>query len=199
MSPLNPANRAADFKSTSQSTIANRPGRKSQRFRSSGVVHASKSSSRGASKVRVMAISRSLGVVTVNSRGIDRCASGRLSLLASMFLLLRFQFVQQGIESLEISFPELAIAFEPVVGFSEPPRLKTARAALRVAATRNQPGALQHFEMLSKLRAGSSRTARPTPSPMPRPTQAVQDRPPRAIGQRRKDRVELAWCRSSIT
>ena len=50
--------------------------------------------------------------------------------------------VEQRVEALVISFPQTAIAFQPLGSFSEPLGLEAARPPLRVAAARNQAGAL---------------------------------------------------------
>src|SRR5580658_3795974 len=62
------------------------------------------------------------------------------------FAGLRFaglQCLEERIQALELGSPELAIAFQPLVGFGQRLGLKPARTALRVAAARNQAGALE--------------------------------------------------------
>src|ERR1700683_3572881 len=142
-----------------------------------------------------MAISRSLGVVTVNRAGsIDG-----LALFASTFFLLRFHFFQQGIQALEISFPELSIPLEPSVGFSEPSGFETPRAPLRVAPARDQSGALEHFEMFRNRRlAHGEGCSQLVPESLAR-NKPRQNSPPCAVRQRRKDGVQLRRCRLSIT
>src|SRR5436309_3073082 len=96
----------------------------------SGLVIASKSRWRGASKSRVKRISRSDGVVTL-----------KLTLLAArltaMFFLLRFELVQIGIEAIETLFPDRAIALGPVGHVLERPRLEPAGPPLGQALSRD--------------------------------------------------------------
>src|SRR5713226_10054041 len=91
------------FRSTSQ-TASDQPRGPNQRLRSSGLVNASQTRRRGASKTRVSTISRSVGVVTfkVPVFFID---SLRLSPLASTRLLLGLELAEQRIQALERAFP----------------------------------------------------------------------------------------------
>src|SRR3954470_16975609 len=52
------------------------------------------------------------------------------------------------VEAVEARVPELAIALDPVVHLPPPARLDPARPPLRLAAARDETGALQHLEML---------------------------------------------------
>jgi hypothetical protein len=62
------------------------------------------------------------------------------------------QLLQQGIEALEVFLPEGAIPFEPVDGLAERPGIDPARPSLRVAAARDEAGALQHLQVLGDRR-----------------------------------------------
>src|SRR5207247_1433691 len=109
---------------------------------------------------------------------------------------LRFglELVEQRIEAPVVPFPQTAIAFQPLGSFSEPLGLEAARPPLRVAAARNQAGALQHLQVLGdrrlahRERLGQLRHRRLTRR------QAGEDRPPGGIGEGREDGVE-AVCR----
>src|SRR4030065_2733632 len=69
-----------------------------------GLVHASHTSSRGASKVRVMTISRSAGFVE------------SFLVFASIFLLLCLQGLKIAIQAVETLVPELAILLDKIGG-----------------------------------------------------------------------------------
>src|SRR5688572_11874181 len=75
-----------------------------QRRTCSGLVMASNTSARGASKTRVSRISLSEGRVTFSLP----------LLLASMAFLLRLQLFEQVVEALEVRFHLVAVALEPV-------------------------------------------------------------------------------------
>src|SRR5437763_125219 len=98
-----------------------------------GLVIASHTSSRGASKVRVMTISRSA------------VPAASLFLLVSIFLLLDLHGLKVGIQAIEPLFPELAVLFDKIGSFVQRRRIELARPPLRLAAARDQPGALQHL------------------------------------------------------
>src|SRR5829696_3064594 len=107
----------------------------------SGLVMASNTSARGASKSRVMRISRSDGVVTVK-------VALFAAVLAGMSLLLVFQLLQVGVESIETGFPDRAVPLGPVGNVLEGRRLDPARAPLRFPAAGDEPGALEHAQVL---------------------------------------------------
>src|SRR6266704_2818981 len=67
---------------------------------------------------------------------------------SAMFLLLRLQPAQIGVETIEALVPEAAIVLEPLGDVLERGAFETAGPPLRRAAARDQPGALQHLEML---------------------------------------------------
>src|SRR5687768_4503479 len=107
----------------------------------SGLVIASNTSARGASNTRVMRISRSDGVVTVK---VPLFAA----VLAGMFLLLGFQLLQVGVETIETCFPDGTIAFGPLGDFLDRCGLDSARAPLGLPSARDQSGALEHAQVL---------------------------------------------------
>jgi hypothetical protein len=109
------------------------------------------------------------------------------------------QYVEQGVEALELALPELTIAFQPFVGFRERPSLEPPRTSLRVAATRNQAGAFEHFEMfgncgLAHRKRLSQFDHRGVTGSEPR-----QDCSPGGIGERGEGRVQVIGGRLSIT
>src|SRR6266702_6722124 len=92
------------LKSTSQ-TASDHPRGPNHCFRSSGLENASKTRWRGASKTRVITISRSVGVVTFNVPVFF--IGNLLSLFSCAFLLSGFHFIEQDIQAFEAAFPEL--------------------------------------------------------------------------------------------
>src|SRR5437868_9763578 len=70
------------------------------------------------------------------------------ALLAPMLFLLGLQLAQIIVEAIEALLPESAIAVDPIRDFFEADRLEPARPPLRVAAARDQAGALQHLQVL---------------------------------------------------
>src|SRR5260221_14781192 len=101
-----------------------------------GSVIACHTSSRGASKFRVMTISR----LAVSSMVLfSRCF---------ILFLLFLQFAQIIVQTVKAFFPEKAVVFHPGGDFLERPCPETAGAPLRVPAACDQPGALQDLEVL---------------------------------------------------
>src|ERR1043165_2274110 len=100
-----------------------------------GSVHIRDTSSRGASNIRVAAISRSLVVA---------------ALAAAMLLLLFFffQFAEVVVEAIEALLPKLFVAIDPVGGVFQRRRLEVAAAPLRVARAGDEAGALEDLEVL---------------------------------------------------
>src|SRR6266478_9385326 len=80
--------------------------------------------------------------------GVIFCIGLSLLPSASRFFLASLHHLEQGVEILEPGLPELPVAFQPSTGLGEGLGLEPAGAALRIAAARNQAGALQDFEVL---------------------------------------------------
>src|SRR5260221_924960 len=123
-------------------------GPSSQRRTNSGLVNASNTSRRGASKSRVTWISRSLGVDTLKLSG--KKMELPLPLLGSgtfVFLFRGFQLAQQSVEADEGSLPIFAVPLQPLGCFSEGARLELAWSPLRIAAGRDQACTFEHLEM----------------------------------------------------
>src|SRR5688572_29162200 len=105
-----------------------------------GSVRVSKISSRGASKSRVMTISRS-----------PRFEIEMLDLFASpmsALLVLLLDLVQVFVESIEPLLPKASIPLYPVGHLPEPVRLEPAGTPLRFAAARDEARPLQHLKVL---------------------------------------------------
>src|SRR5512143_236236 len=121
------------------------------RLNSSGLVHASNTIRAGLLKVRVTTSSRSDFRSTV-VRFFIGVAS--LSLLASIDLLLPFQFLDDLVQLVEACVPELAVPLEPCRLF-----LQSARAALAgphapELLRGDEPGLLQNADVLLHAREG---------------------------------------------
>src|SRR5262245_44789564 len=121
-------------------------GPHSQRLTISGLVNASNTSWRGASKVRATVISRSSGLVSLYF-GMT-LPLFFLVIVAVPVALICLQLLQVGLQAIQPLVPEPAIAFQPVINGPQAVRCDTARAPLRRAAARDQPGPLQHLEVL---------------------------------------------------
>src|SRR6266516_2970810 len=118
----------------------------------------------------------------------------RWSLAISWSWFLGFELLEQGIEALVVTLPQPAVAFQPLGSLPQPLGLEAARPPLRVAAARNQAGALQYLQVLGdrrlahRERLGQLRHRRLTRR------QAGEDRPPGGIGEGREDGVEAVRC-----
>src|SRR5579859_2186354 len=100
-----------------------------------GSVHALKTRSRGASKTRVNSTSRGAESVT----GL---------LAAAMFFLLRLKFAKIVIKAVKAFVPESAVMLDPVGHALERLGPQAAGPPLGVAAPGNQPGTLEHLQVL---------------------------------------------------
>src|SRR5262249_36894224 len=108
-----------------------------------GSVHTFQTSARGASKMRVMTSIRSSGSMT--AAGAEAL---RLRALAALLLLLGLQLPRALLESNKAFSPNPRQALDQVPDLFQAPRLEPARPPLRLARARDQPGALEHLEVL---------------------------------------------------
>src|SRR5580704_2355998 len=116
-------------RSISHSVNVQARGPRPQRFNSSGLVKQSKTSLRGASKTRVRASSRSLGVVTCNV-AVDILLSPFLSFC---FQFGGFQFFEKVVQAFKGGFPVLSVIFKPLGSFGQRFGFQAARTPLRLA------------------------------------------------------------------
>src|SRR5687768_18252739 len=138
-----------------------------------GSVHASNTSSRGASSTRVVMMAR-------GSR------SRSMLLLADTLLLrfvLRLQLAKIILQAVETFFPEAAIALQPIVNAFQSLGFDAARAPLRLASARDQAGALQHLEVLGDRRAADVEGLGQLVHRGLAERQPRQDRPARRVGE----------------
>ena len=121
------------------------------RLNSSGLVHASNTRRAGALKVRVTTSSRSdfRSTVVRFFMGV-----GSLSLLASIDLLLPFQFLDDLVQLVEACVPELAVPLDPRRLFLQPARAELAGPHAPDLLRGDEPGLLQDADVLLHAREG---------------------------------------------
>src|SRR4026207_1506317 len=115
------------------------------RLNSSGLVHASNTMRAGPLKVRVTTSSRSDFRSTVVRFFMG---ASSLSLLASIDLLLPFQFLDNLVELVEACVPELAVPLEPCRLILQPPPPQPAPPHATRPLRPHQPGLLQDPDVL---------------------------------------------------
>src|SRR5580700_5614597 len=121
------------------------------RLNSSGLVHASNTMRAGPSKVRVTTSSRSDFRSTVVRFFIGVCS---LSLLASIDLLLPFQFLNNLVQLVEACVPELAVPLDPCRLFLESAQAQLAGPHAPDLLRGDEPRLLQDADMLLHARDG---------------------------------------------
>src|SRR4051812_40647113 len=72
--------------------------------------------------------------------------------LGGFRILFGLELFEQHVQPLELRLPEAAVVLQPAIRLAEGCCLDAARTALRVAAARDQPGALEHLEMFRDRR-----------------------------------------------
>src|SRR3981081_4162435 len=139
--------------------------------RSSGSLTPLNTSSRGASKTRVITTSWTPGSM-MNS-------------VAVMLAILRFlllQFAQVVIDAIEALFPLVAVALDPVGDVLQPLGVQLARAPLRLPPLRHQPSPLQHLQVLRHSRKTQLEWLSQFHDRRLTDAQPLQDRAPGGIG-----------------
>src|SRR6188768_3408141 len=118
---------------------------------SSGLVHASKTMRAGPLKVRVTTSSRSdvRSTVVRFFMGVDS-----LPLLASIDLLLPFQFLDNLVQLVEPSIPELAVPLEPCRLLLQSAQAELAGSHAPDLLRRDEPRLLQDTDVLLHAREG---------------------------------------------
>src|SRR5262245_44227377 len=156
-----------------------------QRRTRSGLVMTSNTRARGASNTRESTISLSEGRVTLS-----------LPLLLASMAFLLLQLFEQTVEALEVRFHLVAVALEPVGDFAQRCRLQAARTALRVTTARDQPGALEHLDVLRDGRLAHVVRLGELQDGGLALDQAREDRAAGRVGQGHEGRVEPVGARS---
>src|SRR5687767_4542779 len=123
-------------------------GPRSQRRRYSGLVSTSQTMARGASKSRVITISRSLGVVRVSGWAVGIGAFLLAVGVAALLALDGVHLFQQRIEAPVVGFPDPAEFLQPAGGVGERLRCQATRPSLGIPPPGHQSGPFQHLEML---------------------------------------------------
>src|SRR4026207_661871 len=121
------------------------------RLNSSGLVHASNTMRAGPLKVRVVTSSRSdfRSTVVRFFMGV-----GSLSLLASIDLLLAFQFLDNLVQLVEARVPELVVPLDPCRLFLQSAQAKLAGPHAPDLLRGDEPSLLQDADMLLHAREG---------------------------------------------
>src|SRR5256885_16710160 len=102
----------------------------------------------------------------------------RWSLAISWSCFLGFELLEQGIEALVVALPQPPVALQPFGRFPQPLGLEAARPSLRVAAARNQAGALHDLQVLGDRRLAHPERLVDASQPLPARRPAVEDGPP---------------------
>src|SRR5262247_1380544 len=121
------------------------------RLSNSGLVQASNTMRAGALKVRVTTSSRSDFRSTVVRFFVG---VGSLSLLASIDLLLPFQFLDDLVQLVEACVPELAVPLDPCRLFLQSASAEPAGPHASDLLRDDEPRLLQHIDMLLHAREG---------------------------------------------
>ena len=107
------------------------------------------------------------------------------------------QFFKYGVQPLVVAFPNLPVALEPLSCLCERFRFETPRAALSVAATRDQTSALEHLQVLGNGRLGhGERLGQFVDRSLPG-GQAGEDGPASGVGESGESGIKLAGCHYS--
>src|SRR5438034_9139535 len=113
-----------------------------------GSVHASNTSARGASMMRVRTSSEGAGADEVVKAERRFAVLPLLRLSAAMFGLLGLKCAEVILQAIDALVPESAVLLHPSRDFAQRHRLESAGPPLRVATARDQAGALQHLQVL---------------------------------------------------
>src|ERR1700693_1470838 len=155
----------------------------------SGSVMALNTRSRGASKTRVTDISWVPGLITNSvSAMVAAPFPVLLSLIVFHLLLYFFQVLAQPIETLR---PDLPVALDPLGHLFEPLRLEPARPPLGLAPLRDQPGALQHLQVLRNAREAQCERFRQLGHRLLTRSEASEDRPAGGVRQSSKSDAQV--------
>ena len=128
---------------------------------------------------------------------VDAISFGHASLLrvlcagfSAVLGLLGLQLLQVGLQAIQPLVPKPAIAFQPVVDGPQAVGRDAARAPLRLPPARDQPGPLQHLEVLGDGRQADVEGFRQLRHRRLAERQPRQDRPAGRVGERCKGGAE---------
>src|SRR5580692_6451373 len=117
----------------------------------SASVQASKTTARGASKMRVITISRSVGVA-IFTVAMFFAGDLSLSLRASTCFLLLLHLFQVVVQAGKFLLPKAAKGFKPFIDILERDSHERARTTLCVARTPNEARSFEYMEVLRDRR-----------------------------------------------
>src|SRR5215475_7145977 len=153
---------------------------------SSGLDHASNTRRAGASNVRVTTSSQSDFLCTV-----VRFMTGSLCFLASMPLLLPFQFFDDLVQLAEPRVPELVIPLNPRRHFVQPPRADPAGAYAADFFRDDEPRLLEEADVLLHAREGHVELPGQLRDRRFRATQLLEDAATGDVRQRGERSIEV--------
>src|SRR5271169_3225622 len=159
----------------------------------SALVQASKTTARGASKMRVTTICRSPGVVIVTG---PMFFSGALplSLLPSTCFLLLLHFLQVPVQAGKSLLPEAAKGLNPVCNVLQRDRHECARAPLCIALAHNEARAFEDAEVLGDRRLTQHERFHELRNVCVPGSKASKHSPPRGVCERCKDQAQtVGW------
>src|SRR5215472_9310026 len=158
-----------------------------------GSVQAEKTSARGALNSRVPMIAR--GSASRSRRlNATMLPAARVRVLMATLLtglwVFGLQLLQIGIQAVEALGEKAPVMIEPIVDVPECPRLDPARPPLRLAAARDQTGALQHLEVLRDGRKAHGEWLRELRDRGLAQCEPRQNRPASRVRKRGEGRIE---------
>src|SRR6516165_5949896 len=151
--------------------IAIKPRGPHQHARCSGSVHILKTSRRGASKTRVMTSSRPVAGVADSA-------------VAAILPLRALQVAEIVVEAIKAVIPKMPVLLEPLGSVLERPGSNPAGPPLGLAAAPDQPGPLQHLQVLGDCWKAHCKGFGELADRGFAPGEACEDRAPRRIGER---------------
>src|SRR5215468_344402 len=154
------------------------PSGANQRAKCSATVQTSNTSSRG----------------TGNSRSSRRSSALPAAGMAPLLPALRVQLLQIDVEAVEARVPEGSIVFRPRGDLCERRGFELAWSRLRFATTADQPGSLQHREVLAHRWAAHVERPRQLLHVRVAGGQSLQDRPPRRVCECGKRSAQRVGC-----
>src|ERR1700722_13164948 len=114
-------------------------------------------------------------------------------------LCIVLELFEQDVEAREVAFPPFAVTREPAACLRERFCFQAARPSLSVPATRNEPRALEHLEVLGDRRLAHRKRRCQLEDRCVTGCQSREDRPARRVGERGECRVEALGRTLSIT
>src|SRR6188508_334281 len=153
----------------------------------SGLLIASNTRWRGASKTRVRRISHSDGVVTAKLSLFTALPTG-------MSLLLCFEFLQVRVQTIEALLPDGPISLRPLGHFLERRRVEPAGPPLGITSPDDQPCAFENTQVLRDGRHAHRERLRQFGDRALTRREAAENRTPGGVGERGERGAQLIDC-----